>query len=616
MSGGSTLFFRSVFSSLALLSRRKKLALLVLSVATLLINGLDILAIASLGAVAALALGAESSFSFLIPPTWTSRDATLVVLLSATGLFITKTVLGVLLARAKENFLARLQVSYSDAIAAYLFSGKLSKIKAYSKSDLEWAILRSTTQAFGKTLSEALTFFAEVSLFLAILMLFLIVDWQSTALVTFFFAMILLLFQLTSNATIGASGSKFAAGSVSVSQGISDMADAYREITVGGKTAYFLDRISQSRALVAKADAKIAYLSALPRLLVEVGLIAGALGFVAFQLQFRTGGLDYEVLSIFIVGSLRMMSALLPIQRGFMRVRYQAPQAEAAQTLVREASIQLTSRMETNRLRSPKSVLDQPSHGGLEIERLSYSYPGRTPTVEVLSNINLKVSAGTTAAFIGPSGAGKSTLADLILGLDSPSNGRVLWNGEDPQELRSAHQGVFGYVPQKPGLIAGTVGENVALGVKSDYVDENALWRALRVAELEDLVHSLPDGIHSDLGQQIDGLSGGQIQRIGLARALYSGPSLLILDEATSALDPETEAAVSRGLATLRGETTIITVAHRLATIQNADVVFLMDSGKIIASGTLEELIEVSPLVEKYVRLAAVKTQSEKDFQS
>jgi len=152
-------------------------------------------------------------------------------------------------------------------------------------------------------------------------------------------------------------------------------------------------------------------------------------------------------------------------------------------------------------------------------------------------------------------------------------------------------------------LVSGTIEQNIALGVPIDEIDQVALWDAIASAKLTELVASLPDGVKSSLGKQSDSLSGGQLQRLGLARALYTKPRLLVLDEATSALDAETEATISESLALLKGHTTLVIVAHRLSTVQKADVIHVLDQGRIIASGTFQELRKGSPLVKKYVRL-------------
>ena len=157
-------------------------------------------------------------------------------------------------------------------------------------------------------------------------------------------------------------------------------------------------------------------------------------------------------------------------------------------------------------------------------------------------------------------------------------------------------------------MVSGSIRENIAMGVAPDMVDQTKLMKAIEDAHLSEVIRSLPDGVDTDLGKRLDGLSGGQLQRIGLARALYTQPGLLIMDEATSALDAESENEINKALDEMRGKVTVLLIAHRLNTIQRSDVVFLVDSGRIMASGTFPELMKSSPDVQKLAELMTINT--------
>jgi ATP-binding cassette subfamily C protein len=208
------------------------------------------------------------------------------------------------------------------------------------------------------------------------------------------------------------------------------------------------------------------------------------------------------------------------------------------------------------------------------------------------------------------SGAGKSTLADLILGLLEPSKGTVSIEGLKPSELISKQPGILGYVPQKPGMISGTIAQNIALGIEPVNVNQAWLRDAISAAHLSDFIDSLPEGLETDIGKRKDELSGGQLQRIGLARALYSRPKLLVMDEATSALDAESENKINIALDEMRGKVTVILIAHRLNTIQRSNVVFLMEQGVIEASGTFQELLKSNSTVKNLANLMAIDGQN------
>ena len=221
----------------------------------------------------------------------------------------------------------------------------------------------------------------------------------------------------------------------------------------------------------------------------------------------------------------------------------------------------------------------------------------------ILENVSLKIPARKTVAFVGSSGSGKSTLVDIILGMLDPTEGQVVCGGRRiDSDIKSWHH-QLGVVPQSVYVLPGNLKENVAFGLNHDQIDEERVLTALKYAELTELVESLPQGINEDLGQEGGRLSGGQRQRLGIARALYRNPSLLVLDEATSALDNKTEHRITQTIEHLAGEMTIIMVAHRLSTIKKADIIFFMKNGKVVSQGSFEELASINHEFRELVEL-------------
>jgi ATP-binding cassette subfamily C protein len=192
-----------------------------------------------------------------------------------------------------------------------------------------------------------------------------------------------------------------------------------------------------------------------------------------------------------------------------------------------------------------------------------------------------------------------------MCGVLSPSEGYVHLSCPSKPKLVFADASI-GYVPQSPGLVVGTVIENVALGLAAGEADEDRVMEAIKSAHLEDVVSELPSGVYTELGKYQEGFSGGQVQRLGLARALYSKPGLLVMDEATSALDAVSESEISKALEKMRGSVTVVLIAHRLNTVQHADKVFLIESGRVVDSGTFQELVTRNPSVERLVNLMRV----------
>jgi ATP-binding cassette, subfamily B, bacterial PglK len=228
----------------------------------------------------------------------------------------------------------------------------------------------------------------------------------------------------------------------------------------------------------------------------------------------------------------------------------------------------------------------------IELRDVGYLYTGAAS--RSLNGVSLSIPRGSAVGFVGPSGAGKTTLIDVILGLLTPSEGKVLVDGVDLQEQISNWQRQIGYVPQTIYLADDSIRKNVAFGVSEAEIDDARVWQAIEAAQLSDMIQKLPDGLTTLVGERGVRLSGGQRQRIGIARALYHDPSVLVLDEATSSVDTETEQSIVDALERLRGDRTILVIAHRLTTVQNCDQLFFLRDGKLEANGTYEELFDVN----------------------
>ncbi|HSG35520.1 MAG TPA: ATP-binding cassette domain-containing protein, partial [Sphingomonadaceae bacterium] len=238
----------------------------------------------------------------------------------------------------------------------------------------------------------------------------------------------------------------------------------------------------------------------------------------------------------------------------------------------------------------------------IRLEGVSFTYPEAASAA--IDNVSLAIPAGSFTAFCGPSGGGKSTLALIIMGLLRPQAGTVTCDGWEIQRHLSAWHSQIGYVGQSPFISGRSVRENVALGLRPEEIDDEAVWQALEAAAIADFFRGKPRRLETPLGEEGGLLSGGQRQRVAIARALYRHPAVLVFDEATAALDTATEREVSEAIARLRGDRTVIAIAHRLTTIEAADTIHLVEGGRIVASGRYEELLGDN---EKFRDLAGVR---------
>jgi ABC-type multidrug transport system fused ATPase/permease subunit len=233
----------------------------------------------------------------------------------------------------------------------------------------------------------------------------------------------------------------------------------------------------------------------------------------------------------------------------------------------------------------------------IELLDISYRYP--EAETDSLSKITLTIEAGKAIAFVGSSGAGKTTIVDVLLGLLQPTEGKILVDDTDISVNISDWQKQIGYIPQHIFLADNSVRKNIAFGVDEEEIDDKRVLETLRLAQLENLINELPEGIHTMIGERGIRFSGGQRQRVGIARALYHNPKILIMDEATSALDNITEKNIVEEIESLKGSRTIVIIAHRLTTVQNCDTIYFMEKGKVIDSGTYEELINNNAAFKK-----------------
>jgi ABC-type multidrug transport system fused ATPase/permease subunit len=237
----------------------------------------------------------------------------------------------------------------------------------------------------------------------------------------------------------------------------------------------------------------------------------------------------------------------------------------------------------------------------IKIENVALTYPNKPNPA--ISDITLTIPSGTSVAFVGPSGAGKTTIIDVLLGVLNPDKGNVLISGLPPLLAVAKWPGAVSYVPQDVVISAGTIRENVALGYPAEEATDELVMNALKVAHLDDLVANLPEGLDTQVGERGAKISGGQRQRLGIARAMFTHPHLLVLDEATSSLDGETEASISDAVHSLRGSTTVVMIAHRLSTVRNADIVVYLSKGKVLATGTFDEVRNAVPDFDRQAKL-------------
>jgi ABC-type multidrug transport system fused ATPase/permease subunit len=353
-----------------------------------------------------------------------------------------------------------------------------------------------------------------------------------------------------------------------------------RDIKLFGLERVFGHRYSTSRVQLARASYRADTLVAIPRTVIETALIGFILLF--FGITLVQGGPATEALSVlglFAYAGLRLQPSVQRILHGLNELKFSAAPLQAVATDLREVEGLSWDSVPSDRLRLARS---------LRLEAVSFRYEGANR--DALNGAELQVRPGEVIGICGPTGGGKTTLVDIISGLLVPSSGRVTVDGTDVRDATRSWQANLGVVPQMVFLLDGSLRANIALGVPDAEVDEEALREVVHLAQLDDYVASLDQGLDTQVGERGVRISGGQRQRIAIARALYRRPQVLIFDEGTSALDNVTEAQLMAAIERLRGDRTILLVAHRLSTVRNSDRIVLVEGGHLKVATTLEAL--------------------------
>jgi ABC-type multidrug transport system fused ATPase/permease subunit len=381
---------------------------------------------------------------------------------------------------------------------------------------------------------------------------------------------------------------------------------AIKDLKVTGREGYYLSRYDEASYAFAVNQSRHQVIAQLPRYALE-SIAFGVVLLIALYLTLAEQGMEgaLPMIVLYAMAGYRLMPALQKLFDSATTLRFSAPVVERMQEEM--------GAVEKTALASMSAVGGDGSEGGLRLERelrldgIGYRYPGM-PT-RVLDGVSIVIPARTTVAFVGESGAGKSTLVDIILGLLRPDEGRLLVDERMLDEsLIPQWRRHIGYVPQAIYLADDTLRRNIALGVPEREIDDEAVVTAARAAAIHDFIsRELPEGYQAVTGDRGVRLSGGQRQRIGIARALYRNPDLLILDEATSALDGSTEAVVMDAIDRLSGQKTIIIIAHRLATVRNCDRLYFFSKGRLVASGSYDELLATQPEFRKMANVSAAE---------
>ncbi len=550
---------------------------------------LSVLDVAALGLLAVILAPMLTGTSVTLPVLGTlSEPAAFRNVLIAVGLLIiTKSALAIALQWWATRRFARFEQVLGARLLETTFRAPWTERLQRHSTDL----VRSTDVGVGATVAGVLIPFAQLSgevfTFLAVLVVLVLAQpLLASATIVYFGLVGALLYTWVLKRAVQA-GRDNRTYSTQAVRLVSEMVHSLKEITLRNKSAEVAEVVLAVRKKSSQARADQSFLGAIPRYVLEAALIGG-LG-IGGAIGYAQGRIDgaLAAVALFGVAGFRIVPSLTRFQTIMAQTGANLPFAQ--QVL---GEIDRGSRYPVPPSRDDSVTLPQEARS-LRLDAVSFTYPGAV--VPAVREVSLELPFGHTLALVGASGSGKSTLVDIILGLLDPSTGRVLVGELPLAEVLPAWRARVGYVPQDVSLFDASVARNVALTWKDSEVDEARVRRALARAQLLEVIEARPDGIHGKVGERGLNLSGGQRQRLGVARALYTDPLVLVMDEATSSLDTSTEAAVTAAIRDLAGEVSVIVVAHRLATIRHSEQVCFMREGRLLASGSFEEVVAAEP---------------------
>lgn len=569
---------------------------------------LDLIGVAVLGVIGALAIrGVQSQppspkvSSFLNSVNLNDlslQEQVALLGIAAALTLISRTLLTMFFTWKITNFLASRSAEISAELTSKFLEAGMTSNNKLGVSETQYILGPGVSAISVGVLGSFSTLLSDFSLLVIIGLGVFLLDPITAIISLLIFACIAFALGLLMNKKAEFIGKNLANLNIESNKLINQIVIGYREVHVRDRRQYYLEEITTSKRNIARFFALNAFMPNIGKYVVEISIVVGGTIIAAGQFLRSDAMHAAASLSIFIAAGTRVAPALLRIQQSIIGVKSNSGLAELTILILDEFDNKNTLPVHSSEV--PAGDI-QEFNARIEVKNLEFRYPGQNDFALQISE--LRIVEGSSLAVVGPSGAGKSTFADLLLGVTKLSNNEILISGVTPQTAIEKWPRAISYVPQEILIIEGSIAENVALGFKKSDIDEPAVTEALQLAQLDVFVTGKHDGIWTRVTERGSELSGGQRQRLGIARALYLKPKLLVLDEATSALDGKIEDGISTSINNLRNKVTTVIIAHRLSTIKDVDKLLYINNGKIVAQGTFNEVRALVPDFDEQARL-------------
>lgn len=582
-----------------LLSRSEKKKVGFVVIIQIFMGGIDLLAIGFISVLGSLAVSGISSqkpgnkvysileFLHLSDSSFQHQAAVLAV--TATFLMILRTVISVVFTRKVMFFLSRRGAVISAELVSKLLGQTLLFIQGRTSQQTLYAVTSGVSSITLGILGTTVAVVSDFSLLIILTIGVFIIDPLVALGMTTSFGLIGYILYKLMHRRAKILGLQQANYEISSNEKIVEVLGSYREAIVRSRRSYYAEEIGVIRHKLANTQAELTFMPSISKYVIESTVILGALTISAVQFVLQDASQAVATLAVLIATGSRIAPAALRLQQGAVQLR--STIGIATPTLDLIESLQYVD------LPDGENKIVDFNHAGfvpeIKVNKVSIRYPNRVDAA--VSDVSIEIASGEIIAIVGASGAGKTTLVDSILGVLVPESGSVKISGKTPLEAVALWPGAVSYVPQDVLIVNGTFRQNISLGFPDELATDELISEAIEISQLSELIRNLPNGIDTYVGERGAQLSGGQRQRLGIARAMFTKPKLLVLDEATSALDGQTEALISESILKLSGEVTVLIIAHRLSTIKTVDKIVFMNEGKLVAMGNFEEVRRLVP---------------------
>jgi ABC-type multidrug transport system fused ATPase/permease subunit len=510
---------------------------------------------------------------------------------------VLRTILSVFFTRKILFFLSRRGAFISSELIYRWLSQPLTVIQSRSTQESVYSLTSGVQVITLGIIATTLNFLTDLALLVILMLGLFVVDVVTAFCTILLFSLIsLIIFKTTSARAVqlGKENTKF---TISSNEKLVEVLSSYRESVVRNRREYYAREIRTLREGLANASAEIQFMPNISKYVIESSVIIGAVFISGIQFVINDAAHAVSTLAIFMAAGTRLAPAVMRMQQSIITVKTNIGSAETTLDLIdflgnSEKTFIVSDKVETEHLGFEPSI---------KVSNLTWTYPNSN--TQALQDINLEVKPGEFIALVGPSGAGKTSLVDAILGVLPSSNGSVIISGMTPLEAVKHWSGAIAYVPQDVLISDGSVRQNVSIGFPDSEATDDLVWEAIEMAQLKVFVQSLPNELDSQVGERGTRISGGQKQRLGIARAMFTKPKLLVLDEATSSLDGQTESDIADAIQALKGIVTVVMIAHRLSTVRDADKVIYLDHGKILSIGSFQEVRSEVPEFDRQAQL-------------